>query len=258
MPLNPLIQSAGVLRSVRPARPGNLTRWALLYVWLPLIAVSYFGTLTVAAWRSQQAYDWRRQAISKLLYPGYDPQFHYVASLGVAVAGLLMLPLAVYIARQMRRVCGGAADAGASALGLGAVGLMLAGLIVSHPAHGRSAFPMLHEILARAAAFALGAGMLALWGCAARVYLARPDATREWRPLLVSWSLVTLPALTIALLKAAATAQLHWSNPIYQRLESRTLWPLGFWEWLGSAAVFLFLLSAVLYLPEQPRGREHE
>jgi hypothetical protein len=237
-------------------RAGHLTKSTLLYVYLPLIALSYFGTLGIVAWRSAQAYDWRRQAISKLLYPGYDPQFHFVASLGVAVAGMLMLPLAVYIRQQMRAERASIVDGGALALGLGAIALMMAGLIVSHPAHGRSAFPMLHEILARAAAFALGAGMLVLWGCASGAYLTRPDATRELRPLVLSWSMVTLPALTIALLKAAAAAHLHWSNPVYRRLEDRGLWPLGFWEWLGSGAVFLFLLSAVLFLPEQRCGRD--
>jgi hypothetical protein len=28
----------------------------------------------------------------------------------------------------------------------------------------------------------------------------------------------------------------------------------GFWEWIGSAAVFLFLLSSALFLPEQTSG----
>jgi len=54
----------------------------------------------------------------------------------------------------------------------------------------------------------------------------------------------------IALLRIASRANLSWSNPIKQRLEDRTRWQLGFWERLGSAAVFLFLLSAALFLPE--------
>jgi hypothetical protein len=228
----------------------NLSRRFLLFVWLPLLGLSYFGSLTIAASFSAQNYDWRRKAISKLLYPGYDPEFHYMASLGVALAGLLMLPLAGYIRRKLREVSARVVNAGAFALGFGAIALLLAGLIVSHPAHGRSAFPWLHEILARTAAFALGAGMIALWAGAAKGYLTSPPRRRELGWLLLSWSLITLPALSIALLRAAAGAHLDWSNPIYQTLENRALWQLGFWEWAGSAAVFLFLFSAALFLPE--------
>jgi hypothetical protein len=232
------------------ALSANLSRRVLLLIWMPLIALSYFGTLTMAAWYCGQGYDWRRNAISKLLYPGYDPQFHYVASLGVALAGLLMFPLGGYIRRKMPAVSERIVDGGAFALQAGAIGLMLAGLIVSHPAHGTSALPWLHEILARAAAFALGAGMLALWTAAAKAHFVTSPRNRPSGCLLLSWSLITLPALSIALLRAIAGTDLNWSNPIYQALRNRALWQLGFWEWIGSAAVFLFLLSAVLFLPE--------
>ena len=251
-PLGPLCQLINRLRSIVS---GDLPRAAVLFVWLPLIALSYFGTLTIAAWFSPQAYNWRGSAISKLLYPGYDPRLHYVASLGVAVTGLLIVPLAGYIRQRLRRVSAMAADAGAFALELGAIGLVLAGLIVSHPAHGTSAFPRLHEILARTAAFDLGAGIIVFWLCAAKGYLAAAARSLEWRRLLISWSLIALPALSIALLRAAVGAHIDWSKPIYRKLEDRALWHLAFWEWLGSAAMFLFLLTAVLYLPESDSQR---
>jgi hypothetical protein len=234
--------------SIAARAGGTLTKPLLLRVWLPLIALSYFGTLTIAARLSLQAYNWRTKAISKLLYPGYDPKFHQVASLGVALTGLLMLPFVDYIRRKLRPVAPKIVDTGAFALGLGAIGLTLAGLIISHPLRGTSAFPRLHEILARTAAFALGAGIVLLWVCAAKGYLASRTSERRW--LLVSWSFVTLPALSVVGLRAAAAAHLGWSNPLYQKLENRALWHLGLWEWLGSAAVFLFLFSAALFLPE--------
>jgi Protein of unknown function (DUF998) len=239
-----------MLRRLINVWTGNLTRRVLLQTWLPLIALSYFGTLTIAAWRSSQSYNWRRKAISKLLYPGYDPRFHHVASLGVAVTGLLMLPFADYIRRKLGKVSPRVVDAGAFALALGAIALILAALIVSHPVHGTSAFPSLHETLARTAAFALGAGMIVLWACAAKGCQASSIRDPKWQWLMVSWSLVTLSALSIVLLRAVAAAHLDWSNPLYQKLENGALWHLGLWEWLGSVAVFLFLLSAALFLPE--------
>jgi hypothetical protein len=66
--------------------------------------------------------------------------------------------------------------------------------------------------------------------------------------------MLTLPAILIAILRAAAGARFKWSNAVYRALENPRLWHIGFWEWLGSAAVFLFLLSAALFLPEHTGG----
>jgi len=238
---------AGRLRGALSADP---PRSLLLYVCLPLIALSYFGTLIVAARLSPQPYDWRRGAISLLLYPAYDPRLHYVASIGIAISGLLILPWTIYIRRRLHRISTLVADVGALGLGLGALGLVLAGVVVSHPLHGRAAFPHLHEVLARGAALGLGIGIVAFWGCAAKAYLETATRRIEWRRLLVCWSVIALPALSIALLRIAVGVHFDWSNPIYQRLQDRELWRVAVWEWLGSAAVFLFLLSALLYLPE--------
>ncbi|HTW87518.1 MAG TPA: DUF998 domain-containing protein [Candidatus Binataceae bacterium] len=204
----------------------------------------------MAAWLSPGRYNWRRQAISKLLYPRNDPEFHTIASLGIVATGLMMIPIVVYMRTRLRSISTIAVDAGSAAFGLGAIVLVLAGVVVSHPAHGISPFPRLHEMLARTAAIALGVGMLVLWGCAAKGYFGSSKRADQWRWLLVSWSLLTLPALSIAILRLVAGARFQLSNPVYRALENRSLWHLGFWEWIGSAAIFLFLLSAVLFLPE--------
>jgi hypothetical protein len=234
---------------------GDLSRSVVLFVWLPLIALSYFGTLTLTAWLSPVVYDWRHGSISRLLYAEYDPELHNLASIGIAVAGLLLIPLVGYIRRRLRAASPIAADAGAFGLSLGAVGLVLAGLITSHPAHGTSAFPRLHEVLARVAAIGLGAGILVFWVCAAKGYMAPATESIKWRHLVVIWTVIAVPAFSIALVRAAVGLHLDWSNPIYQKLQDRSLWRLAFWEWLGSAAVFLFLLCAVLYLPEPDSQR---
>lgn len=242
-----------MLRRLGGILAGDLPRRVLLFVWLPLIALSWFGILAVAASFCPQTYDWRSKAISKLLYPEYDPEFCHVASFGVALTGLLILPLAAYIRRGLRGIAPIMVQVGASALALGSVCLILAGLIVSHPLRGTPAFPRLHEILARTAAVAVGVGVIALWACAISTY-RRLKKKRNWRWLAISWTLLTLPALAIALLRALAAARLNWSNPLYRMLENPALWHLGLWEWLGSLDIFLFLLSAALFLPEYNSG----
>ena len=204
----PLSHCVKVLR-LRDILAGDLNRRVLLFVCLPLIAVSYFGILAIAAWFSADSYDWRRVAISKLLYPGSDPVFHTIASLGVALAGLLTVPFAGFIRRRLIATSTVVASAGAVALGIGSIGLILAGLIVSHPAHGMPLFPRLHEILARTAAFALGAGMIVFWICAIKEYWASPAKGDVWHWLVISWSALTLPALLIGILRAAAGVHLQ-------------------------------------------------
>ena len=81
---------------------GNLTRKTLLFVVVPLIFLSYFGTLVFAIFRFPEAYDWRDSVISHLISPRNNPEFHSVPSFGMAITGLLMIPFAGYINRRLR------------------------------------------------------------------------------------------------------------------------------------------------------------
>ncbi len=224
---------------------GNLSRKTLLLL-SSTIFVLYFGTLALAIRLFPGPYDWRRKSISKLLYPENNPRFHFIASFGIVVTGLLLIPFAGYISRRLRDVSPTAANFGAGALAVGAFCLILAGLIVSHPSHRGFALSHAHEVLARISAFAIAGGILAFYDCALRANFN----DNHGRTLLVVWSILTLPAVLIALLRLVAAARLRWSNPIYSALKNPALWHLGFWEWIGSAAAFLFLVSAVLLLPE--------
>jgi len=77
------------------------------------------------------------------------------------------------------------------------------------------------------------------------------------RRLLLSWILLTLgPILGVTFsegLVRIVGAHLLWSYHIDQ-LKNSLFWHLAFWEWIGSAAVFLFLLSSAIFLPQQTGG----
>jgi hypothetical protein len=225
----------------------------LLNLLLPAIFVIYFGCLALAIRLSPEAYDWRRKSISWLLYPRNDPGFHFIASLAVAITGLLMVPFASYIRvrLRLRSVSTIFTNFGALILGLGALLLILAGLIVSHPYAGKARFPRLHEALARGAAFALGIGMLMLWLSAIKTWFtSSAKGALRLRRLLIAWSLLLVPAILVVALRLFAYAAHGWSSRVFRTIASRSLWHLGFWEWIGSGAVFLFLLSSALFLPE--------
>src|ERR1700756_1018699 len=104
---------------------GRLKQRTLLLIFIPLILASYFGSLTFAIWLFPGPFDWRTKSMSKLLYPRNNPQFHAVGSVGLTIAGLLMIPFAGYIARRLRLVAPVLAQVGAYAFAAGAAGLIL-------------------------------------------------------------------------------------------------------------------------------------
>ena len=215
---------------------GRLTKRTLLFALIPLMFVSYFGALGLATLLFPGTYDWRDASISTLLYPRNNPEFHFFASIGITVTGLLMIPFAGYINRRLRIASPVAANAGTVAFVGGIICLIFAGLIVSHPLHGRSSVPRLHSILARTAALGIGVGMVMFDGCAVRGYFNRATGKKPYRrSLLILWSMATLPVILAVVLKLVVQTR---------------FWHLGFWEWTGSVAAFLFLVCSVWLLPE--------
>lgn len=220
---------------------GRLPQRTLLRTFFPLILVSYFGSLILAIWLFPGPFDWRTKSMSKLLYPRNNPQFHAIGSVGLVVAGLLMIPFAGYIARRLRLNAPLLAQFGAVAFGAGSVSLILASAIVFQP---------VHEVFARGAGIGLGLGILAFYWCALKGRSLTSGGKPPRRRLILTWSMIVLPALIVVMLRLLVGAHLQWSNPIYRILENRSIWHLGFWEWIISVEVFLFMLGATLFLPK--------
>jgi amino acid transporter len=97
--------------------------------------------------------------------------------------------------------------------------------------------------------------MLVFYFAGLRGLAVPSNETSNRRRLFLAWSLIVIPALLIVVLRVIAGAHFDWQSPIYRTIESRSLWHLGFWEWIISAAVFMSLLSAVLFLPEKELGQ---
>ena len=230
---------------------GELTRKTMRFVLLPLIFASYFGILGVAVLYYPDSYDWRYLSISKLLYPLTNPEFHYIASISIAISGVLMIPFAGYISRRLRGAAPTAATVGAAVFFGGCVCLTLAGLIASHPVHGTPRLPQLHNTLARISVVGIGVGMLVFNICETKAYFRLASGKVPHRPgLLVSWNLLTVPVVLITLTWLAIRIFVKRSTPAYHAIATSAAWKVGFWEWIGSAVVFAFLVCAVLFLPE--------
>ena len=216
----------------------------------PQVVGAYFGVLALAIALFPEDYDWRTTSISKLLYPRNNPQFHSIAAAGIAATGLLMIPFAGYIRRRVRMASPVAAAIATALFMGGCICLIFAGLVTSHPLHGASPVPRLHERLARAAALGISLGIIVFTACANKGYF-NPATTRYRRSLIVTWNLLTLPAILVPVLRLVMVARFESLKPFYQAWRNSAAWHLGFWEWVGSSAVILFLLCSAWLLPEQ-------
>jgi hypothetical protein len=231
---------------------GDLSRRTTLFVVIPLIVIFFFGSLALAVALLPQAYDWRMMSISQLLYPRVNPQFHFIPAMGIAMAGVLLLPFAGYVKRRL------GADSpvvrtGAAFFTGGAICLILASLITSHPLHGRAAVPKLHEVLGRAAGVGFVLGILLFEFYALR-HRCRAGGGLVSRRLVVWWSLITWPAIVLLMLRLIIGVHFQVLEPFTRSLKQSAIWHLGFWEWIGSVAVIAFLVVSAWLLPVPDRN----
>lgn len=216
---------------------------------------SFFGTLIAAAVLFPEGYDWRYRVISNLLSPRDDPQFYRIPSIGVALAGALMLPFIAYFHTALNLVSVSWARAATCAFTLGSVALICAAIVVPQHTHTVLGFARLHEMLARGSALGLGAGMLCACACAAadrRARTAGHPVLLDARILPLWTVLAVLPIGGVIVCQGLLmiSRSTHWGPPIRQVMRHSVFWHLGFWEWTAAAAVYLFFLIATLLLPD--------
>ena len=226
-----------------------LYRKAVLSTLLALIFLAFFGTLVLSARMFPRNYDWRYRVISNLLSPRDNPEHFWLPACGIILAAVLMLPFAGYLHRNLEITSPRAARVSAGALIAGITTLICACLVVPQHAHDVLGIRRLHEFIARSAAGFIAIGMLSACWCAWKG--VRKNLLH--RRLFWTWSLLTLLPLAGIFLSECllVLARLNpaWAMPIRSVLRNSVFWHLGFWEWLGSAAVFVFLCAAVFLIP---------
>jgi hypothetical protein len=237
-----------LLRSIFQRKP-------ILAVLLGLIFLSFFGTLSIAAWMFPENYDWRYRVISNLLSPRDNPNHHWLAAAGVVLAGLFMLPFTCYLRRTLGTISPRMARVSAGAFLIGIIALICDCLVVPQHVHALLGIRRLHEFLARSAAGFMAIGMLGCCCCAWRGRTRDLPAGVFW-----IWSLVTVVPLAGVLCSESLLllTQLRpaWAVPIRRMLRHSVFWHLGFWEWTGAVAVFTFLCAALFLTPAQSGGGE--
>jgi hypothetical protein len=228
-------------------------RRSALVVLLCLITISFFGVLAFSASMFPKGYDWRYRVISSLLSPRDNPQHYRIAACGLILTGLFMLPFAPHLRRGLAPVSKvGARIAGAAFL-LGVVALIADCFVVPQHVHATLDIRRFHEFLARSAAGFLAIGMLSGCWCA---WKGRGRSLP--RSLFWIWAAVTVAPLIGVLCSEALLLVFNraLSRPSRHAFRHSVFWHLGFWEWTGAVAVFIFLCAATFLMPNARRAFE--
>jgi hypothetical membrane protein len=234
-----------------------LYRKSVLTVLLVLIFLAFFGTLALSARAFPQNYDWRYRVISNLLSPRDNPDHYWLPACGIILTAVLMLPFAGYLRRNLKSASPRAAHVSSGAFIAGSIALICACLVVPQHVHDVLGVRRLHEFIARSAAGFLAIAMLTACWCAWIGF---------WKNLLQrrlfwTWLFVTLLPLAGIFVSESLLVLTRlkptWAIPIRSALRHSVFWHLGFWEWLGSVAVFVFLCAAVFLMPWRatPNGK---
>lgn len=242
---------------------GHVSRTALLTTWLPLSLVSFFGSMTAAAYLFPGGYDWSKDVISILISPRRNPQGYWLPACGLAVAVLLVWPIAGYVEQRLCTIAPRLARCAGVAFSLSFF-MLLVSLLAQHiqPLLG---VKWLHELTARAAAAAFAFGLTCCIAAAVKDRLRFLGGKRALgKALTLSWALLTLlpiacPIMIGVLLLLAKQADLAWAVNFRESFRNTPLWHLAFWEWIGTVNIFAFLAVSVMFLPSgvagfRPRG----
>jgi hypothetical protein len=223
-------------------------RRSVLVVLLCLIVISFFGVLAFSASMFPKGYDWRYRVISNLISPRDNPQHYRIAACGLILTGLLMLPFAQRLNRGLAPISTVGARIAGGAFLLGIVALIADCFVVPQHVHATLGIRRFHEFLARSTAALLAIGMLSGCWCA---WKGRGRALPQ--SLFWIWAAVTVAPLT-GVICSEALLLVSQSNrtllrPIRHALRHSVFWHLGFWEWIGAVAVFVFLCAATFLMP---------
>jgi hypothetical protein len=232
---------------------GNVTKQLLLSVLLPLSFLSLFSTLVIAAQDFPGDYDWRKQVISRLISPRYNPEGFLLPSLGMAASALLCLPVAGYIGQRLRQVSPKLAKGVGRGLGAGIFLVVTVALPFNVEWMPKSLHGV-HEALARAGAVGVVFGLVCCCFCGLADRFSRWGGGRTLHPAMVSvWILFTLVPVVCGvfagILRLARKADLAWAHAIRMELKQSMIWQLAFWEWVGVVGFVLFMIISVGLLP---------
>ena len=221
----------------------SLDRYRPLVGWLALGLV-FFGSLALAAHFFPPGYDWRRDVMSRLAEPRFNPRAYLVACAGLAVSGLLLLPFPALLRRRLAACAPGTTRWSGRLLYGAAAFLTLAGIIPGHvPGLGGA-----HETLVAHLWRGIGAGdgRLFLGGALAAGAVSDGAGSGACSSSSSHW-----PVSSSAACRSCSGRMS--SRPATDVRLRMSVWnSLALWEWIAGVGTYLFL-GLLLTLPESEK-----
>jgi hypothetical protein len=204
----------------------RLKQRTLPLIFIPLIPVTYFASLAFAIWMFRGPFDWRTRSMSKAsLYeeqPAVSPDRIRWSGRG--------RPADDPLCRLDRKAdAGHFSDTGSDRHACIWRGSYQFG---SRGTDSVAAFPP-RNVRAGRRHFS-GPGNAGVLLICLRGLSVPPNERHAWLPIFLTSSLTVPPTLFVVVLRLLTAAHFQWSNPVYQEIENRSLWHLGFWEWMRS------------------------
>jgi hypothetical protein len=204
------------------------------------LALSFFGSLLIAALVFPAGYDWRHTVMSALASPLENPKAYRLVSYGMAVSGVLLSLLAFRVRWSLQPYAPRWTAWALTFFLLGGALLTISALIT--PGHYTFlGLPKAHAKLAQAAGFGFAFGMALNLPALLRTPVQHQWARRTALILVcvpVSLFLLSWVILPLVVGFASTSSQQEFHHSI---LES-----LAFWEWVGSVSVYLLLALITL------------
>jgi hypothetical protein len=212
---------------------------------LIVLAIAFFGSLTIAAVSYPGGYDWRYRVMSSLASPEENPKAYHIAAGGMAIGGACLSLLGLCIQTSLQRFVPSKWTSVAAFFFVLAGALITVSALIT-PGHQELwSLQKAHAKFAQAGTLSFDLGMV----FTVPALLALPDSKKWVR--LVTVPLVLVP-VTAYLMARILLPSLVDPNSIEPAAYPPVLGSLAFWEWIGSVTVYFYSGIIVLALTRNP------
>jgi hypothetical protein len=213
--------------------------WPLVF--LVGLAVFFFGSLIFAATLYPGGYDWRYRVMSSLANPKENPQAYHIAAGGMAIGGVCLSFLGLCIRNSLQHFAPSEWTKAAAIFFVLGGTLNTVSAIITPGYLALWGLQKAHAKFAQAGTFAFDVGTFLTLPA-----LLKLPASKRWVGI-VEIILVLLP-VSCYLVARIVFQSLSDPGSIKLGTVPPMLGSLPFWEWLGSATVFIYAGIIVLAL----------
>lgn len=235
--------------ALRSFLAGDVAKRTLTGTILPAALAALVIPLFIANLGFPTVYDWRYVVISALLDEGDNPGWYLLPSIGMLVAGVLLVPAVGYFNKRLGTICKGPTRVGSFFMILALIGLISVGT-VAQVVHVNK----LHEYLAAVAFVGL------LFSAFFHGMPILKDITKGKRqfpakPLVLAWGLLWFALVGLAgsaiYIEVAGDSSWGWVGLDWLANGVPVILSFALWEWVLLAAILVYLVVLAAVTPAE-------